>query len=77
MINQPQLPFVDSIGRGFGGCAVAQNLFQCVARGDRTGKDVWVAYKNPEEIALTSSQVVLGCKRTGRVLDEGAAGDEG
>jgi hypothetical protein len=46
-------------------------------RGDWTTKDVWVVYKNPEEIALKSSEVVLVSKRTGRVLYEGSACDEG
>jgi hypothetical protein len=46
-------------------------------RGDWTGKDVWVVYKNSEQIALKSSEVVLVCKRTGRVLYEGPANDEG
>ena len=40
-------------------------------------EDVWVVYKNPKEIALKSSDVILVCKRTGRVLYEGATGDEG
>ena len=46
-------------------------------RGGWTAKDVWVVYKNPEEIALKSAEVVLVSKRTGRVLYEGSAGDEG
>ena len=46
-------------------------------RGGWTAKDVWVVYKNPEEIALKSSEVVLVSKRTGRVLYEGSACDEG
>jgi hypothetical protein len=46
-------------------------------RGGWTSKDVWVVYKNPDGIALQSSYVVLVCKRTGRVLYEGSAGDEG
>src|SRR5437660_117724 len=36
-------------------------------RGNWTGKDVWVVYKNCGEIAFKSSRVVLVCKRTGRV----------
>jgi hypothetical protein len=40
-------------------------------------EDTWVVYKNPKEIALKSSDVILVCKRTGRVLYEGSAGDEG
>jgi hypothetical protein len=40
-------------------------------------EDTWVVYKNSEEIALKSSQLVVVCKRTGRVLYEGSAHDEG
>jgi len=40
-------------------------------------KDTWVVYKNSEEIALKSAQLVVVCKRTGRVLYEGSAHDEG
>ena len=40
--------------------------------------DVWVVYKNPRDLALLqSSDVVVVCKRTGRVLYEGSACDEG
>jgi hypothetical protein len=46
-------------------------------RSNWTGKNVWVVYKNAEENALKSSEVVLVCKRTGRVLYEGSACDEG
>jgi hypothetical protein len=56
------------------GAAVRLGIYN---RGDWTGKDVWVVYKNSDEIALKSSQVVLVCKRTGRVLYEGQANDEG
>ena len=56
------------------GAAVRLGIYN---RGVWTGKDVWVVYKNSEEIALKSSQVVLVCKHTGRVLYEGSAGDEG
>ena len=47
------------------------------ARGNWTAKDVRVVYKNPEEIALKSAEVVVVSKRTGRVVYEGPAGDEG
>jgi hypothetical protein len=43
-------------------------------------KDVWVVYKseNPGDApGLKSSDIVIVCKRTGRVLYEGSAGDEG
>ncbi len=46
-------------------------------RGEWSVKDTWVVYKNPKEIALKSADVILVCKRTGRVLYEGSAGDEG
>jgi hypothetical protein len=46
-------------------------------RSNWTGKDVWVVYKNAGENALKSSEVVLVCKRTGRVLYAGSACDEG
>jgi hypothetical protein len=46
-------------------------------RGDWSVKDAWVVYKNPKEIAFKSADVILVCKRTGRVLYEGSAGDEG
>ena len=40
-------------------------------------KDVWVVYKNSEGFGLKSSDVVLVSKRSGRVLYEGSACDEG
>jgi hypothetical protein len=43
----------------------------------RLGIYVWVVYKNAGENALKSSEVVLVCKRTGRVLYAGSACDEG
>lgn len=56
------------------GAAVRLGIY---TRGNWTGKDVWLVYKNSDEIALKSSEVVLVCKRTGRVLYEGSAHDEG
>jgi len=46
-------------------------------RGEGQAKDVWVVYKNPKDITIRSAEVVVVCKRTGRVLYEGSAGDEG
>lgn len=46
-------------------------------RGNWAARDVWVVYKNSEELALKSSDVVLVSKRKGQVLYEGSAGDEG
>lgn len=41
-------------------------------------EDTWVVFKNSEEpFALCSSEVLIVCKRTGRVLYDGSAGDEG
>jgi len=37
----------------------------------------WVVYKTPRGGLLRSADVVVICKRTGRVLYEGSAGDEG
>ena len=56
------------------GAAVRLGIY---TRSNWTGKDVWVVYKNAGENALKSSEVVLVCKRTGQVLYEGSAGDEG
>ena len=39
--------------------------------------DTWVVYNNPRGGALRSADVVVICKRSGRVLYEGSAGDEG
>lgn len=40
--------------------------------------DVWIVYKNPDDsMALKSSDIIAVCKRTGRILYEGPAGDEG
>ena len=40
-------------------------------------KDTWVVYKNPRVSAFRSADVVVVCQRTGRVLYEGSAHDEG
>ncbi len=40
-------------------------------------KDTWVVYNNCAVMELRASDVVVVCKRTGRVLYEGPAGDEG
>jgi len=61
------------------GATAVLNIYYC---DDWRGKDVWVVYVNPEQpvggmLTLQSSDVVLVCKRTGRVLYVGSAGDEG
>ena len=66
--------------RMFGGATVQDGATAklCIYnRGDWSANDVWVVYKNPKEIAFKSANVILVCKRTGRVLYEGSAGDEG
>lgn len=39
--------------------------------------DTWVVYRKCREMGLRSADVVVVCKRTGRVLYEGSAHDEG
>lgn len=46
--------------------------------GDWKPAEVWIVYKNPDDsMALKSSAIVVVSKRTGLVLYEGPAGDEG
>jgi hypothetical protein len=40
-------------------------------------EDTWVVYKKCRGMGLRSSDVVVVCKRTGRVIYEGSAHDEG
>ena len=68
------------VKRLFRGAAVkdgATVTLRVYSRGGWMAEDVWVVYKNSEGFALESSEVVLVSKRTGRVLYEGSAGDEG
>jgi hypothetical protein len=68
------------VDRIFKGATVqdgAQAKLRIYIPGNWSVKDTWVVYKNPEEIALRSSDIVVICKRTGRVLYEGSAHDEG
>ena len=47
-------------------------------RGRWKHSDVWVVYKNADNPALlTSADIIAVSKRTGRVVYEGSAGDEG
>jgi len=48
-------------------------------RGNWAGQDAWVVYPNDWTSGneLHSSQIIVICKRTGRVLYEGSAQDEG
>ena len=46
--------------------------------GSLTPKDIWVVYENLSNVlALRSSNIIAVCKRSGRVVYEGSAGDEG
>ena len=48
------------------------------AAGSWKPAEVWIVYKNPDNsTALKSSDIVVVAKRTGRVLYQGPAGDEG
>jgi hypothetical protein len=40
-------------------------------------EDNWVVYKKRPSTGLRSSEIIVVCKRTGRVLYEGSACDEG
>lgn len=47
-------------------------------KGNWKPAEVWIVHKNADDsMALKSSDVIAICKRTGRVLYEGPAGDEG
>jgi len=46
--------------------------------GNRKPDQVWVVFKNPDaRMELRSSEIIVVSKRSGRVLYEGSAGDEG
>jgi len=48
-----------------------------IPEGRWKAKDTWVVYKNLPATELRSSDIIVVCKRTGRVLYEGSAHDEG
>ena len=58
------------------GAAVKLGIYN---RGNWAGQDAWVVYPNDWTPGneLHSSQIIAICKRTGRVLYEGSAQDEG
>src|SRR2546430_2465755 len=67
------------VNRMFKGAAIRDGAgarLSAYPQGNWTPEDVWVVYKNSEEMAFKSSDVVLVSKRTGRVLYEGSAQDE-
>lgn len=53
------------------GAATGGNIYNVLR------EDAWVVYKKCRGMGLRSSDVVVVCKRTGRVLHEGSAHDEG
>jgi len=62
----------------FGGAKVADGKHARMSTYNLPAVDAWVVFKNSRELlALRSSEVVVVCKRTGRVLYEGPANDEG
>ena len=63
--------------RMFGGARVRVGAAANVLYYNQGASDLWVVYKNPKDITIRSAEVVVVCKRTGRVLYEGSAGDEG
>ncbi|MEI6078352.1 MAG: hypothetical protein WCS94_22425 [Verrucomicrobiota bacterium] len=40
-------------------------------------KDTWVIYRNPTELAFKSSEIILVSKRSGKIIYDGPAHDEG
>ena len=65
------------LNRMFKGAAVRDGAQVCWCAPNVRREDVWLVYKNCHEMLLRSSDVVVVCKRTGRILYEGSANDEG
>lgn len=68
------------LNRMFKGAQVADGstVHLGIYSGNWKAAEVWIVYKNPENpMAMKSSDIVVVSKRTGRVLYEGSAGDEG
>jgi hypothetical protein len=65
------------LDRMFKGATVRDGTETRISAYNVRPKDTWVVYKNICDSGLRSSDVVVICKRTGRVLYEGAADDEG
>jgi hypothetical protein len=69
------------LNRMFKGAKVADGAkirLGIYAAGSWKPAEVWIVYKNPDSaMALKSSDIIVVAKRTGRVLYEGPAGDEG
>ncbi len=62
----------------FGGAKVADGKHAGMSVYNLPAVDAWVVFKNSREfLGLRSSEVIVVCKRTGRVLYEGPANDEG
>jgi len=63
--------------RMFKGATVRDGEEACINAYNVRRRDTWVVYKNCATMGLRASDVVVICKRSGRVLYEGSAGDEG
>ncbi|MEN9573395.1 MAG: hypothetical protein RL514_1250 [Verrucomicrobiota bacterium] len=62
----------------FGGAKVADGKHARMSVYNLPTENAWVVFKNSRELlALRSSEAVVVCKRTGRVLYEGPANDDG
>ena len=60
------------------GAKVALSVYTLWLPHPLTGKDVWVVYPEAENrMVLGPSDIVVICKRTGRVVYTGSANDEG
>ena len=64
------------INRMFKGATVRDGMEACHHIYNVRRENTWVVYKNGPPVIKSSSVVVI-CKRTGRVLFEGSANDEG
>jgi len=62
----------------FGGAKVVDGKHAGMTAYDLPTEAAWVVFKNSRgEPMLRSSEIVVVCKRTGRILYEGPANDEG
>ena len=65
------------LDRMFKDATVRDGEEACINAYNVRRRDTWVVYKNCATMGLRASDVVVICRRTGRVLYEGSAGDEG
>jgi len=65
------------VNRLFKGAAVVDGATSSLNIYGVRRADTWVVAKRLESLVLRASEVVVICKRTGRVLHDGLASDEG